>query len=133
MNTLNFIRTLIKLSLFDTYEGIPEDRVPDDEPAAFWNEYPNVYDFVCKKFSKFENVQIIKGIVPDSLSTVKINKVSCLSIDMNYSIPERAALDYFWDKMVSGGVITLDDYSFIGREKQKKLLMNLLLIKKLKY
>lgn len=106
--------------LFDTYEGVPSDRVPDDEPAAFWNEYHNVYDFVCKKFVEFENVKIVKGIVPDSLSNVKINKVSYLSIDMNYSVPERAALEYFWEKMVSGGIITLDDYSFIGREKQKQ-------------
>ena len=52
---VKFYKNLDKIFfLFDTYEGIPEDRVPDDEPAAFWNEYPNIYDFVCKKFSKFE-------------------------------------------------------------------------------
>ena len=106
--------------LFDTYEGVPEDRVPNDEPAAFWNEYHDVYDFVCGKFVEFENVKIVKGIVPDSLSSVEINKVSYLSIDMNYSVPERAALEYFWDKMVHGGIICLDDYAFLGREKQKQ-------------
>jgi O-methyltransferase len=109
-----------KFFLFDTYEGIPPDRVPDDEPAAFWNEYHNIYDFVCEKFGNFKNIKIVKGIVPDSLTDVKISKVSYLSIDMNYSVPERAALEYFWDKMVPGGIITLDDYSFIGREKQKQ-------------
>ena len=106
--------------LFDTYQGIPSDRVPDDEPAAFWNEYHDVYEFVCEKFAEFENVKIVKGIVPDSLPSVNIEKVSYLSIDMNYSVPERAALEYFWDKMTPGGIITLDDYAFLGREKQKK-------------
>ena len=92
----------------------------DDEPAAFWNEYRDVYEFVCERFADFENVKIVKGIVPDSLTSVDIKKVSFLSIDMNYSVPERAALEYFWDKMIAGGIIILDDYAFLGREKQKE-------------
>lgn len=109
-----------KFFLFDTYEGVPANRVPEDEPAAFWCEYTDVYDFVVKKFEKFPNTQIVRGIVPDSLNSVVIDKVSYLSIDMNYSVPERAALEHFWDKLVPGAIVVLDDYAFLGRNRQKE-------------
>jgi len=30
---------------------------------------------------------------------------------MNCAEPEVKALDYFWDKIVTGGIVILDDYS----------------------
>ena len=35
-----------------------------------------------------------------------------LSIDMNSSEPELAALEYFYDKMVPNGIIYFDDYGW---------------------
>ena len=64
-----------------------------------------MYEQVKNTFSGFSNVEIIKGAIPDTLSEVKTEKVSFLSIDMNAVKPEVAALNYFWDKMVSGGLI----------------------------
>ena len=49
--------------LYDTYEGLPSDRIPKNEPAAFWNEYRDVYGFVKNAFRDFKNIKIIKGIV----------------------------------------------------------------------
>lgn len=107
--------------LFDTYEGIPEKIVGKDEKkAALKNEYSNTYDYVVDSFKGFKNVNIIKGIVPDSLKTVNIDKVSYLSIDMNWAEPERATLEYFWPKLVKGGIIVLDDYAFPGRKLQQE-------------
>ena len=39
---------------------------------------------------------------------------------MNHSAPERAALEFFWPKMVSGGLIILDDYAFPDRDTQQR-------------
>lgn len=39
---------------------------------------------------------------------------------MNCLLPEVAALNFFWDKLVSGGIIVLDDYGFVNRIEQKK-------------
>jgi len=38
---------------------------------------------------------------------------------MNCVIPEIAAAEYFWDKLVPGAAIVLDDYGWIGCEEQK--------------
>ena len=38
---------------------------------------------------------------------------------MNCEIPEIAAAEFFWDTLVSGGVIVLDDYGWQGHIVQK--------------
>jgi hypothetical protein len=77
-----------------------------------------LYEQVQKTFSGF-NVKIIKGPIPDTLPLVAADKVSFLSIDMNCVIPEVAALDFFWPKLVSGGLVILDDYGYPGCLEQK--------------
>ena len=39
---------------------------------------------------------------------------------MNVMEPEIAAANYFWDKLVSGGVMILDDYGFPAHIVQKR-------------
>ena len=55
----------------------------------------------------------------DTLPQADCEKISFLSIDMNSEIPEVAALEYFWPKLVSGGIIVLDDYGYPGCLNQK--------------
>ena len=38
---------------------------------------------------------------------------------MNCAVPEIAAAEYFWDKLVSGAVIVLDDYGWVCHIEQK--------------
>jgi hypothetical protein len=64
--------------------------------------------------------QIIKGTVPETLPECTAEKICYLSIDMNCAGPEIAAANYFWDKLVAGAVIVLDDYGFMGHEEQQK-------------
>lgn len=47
------------------------------------------------------------------------SKIAYLYIDMNYVIPEIAAAEYFWDKLVPGAAIMIDDYGHAGHEEQK--------------
>jgi len=62
----------------------------------------------------------VQGIIPGTLSQVTAEKVSYLSIDMNCVAPEIAAAEFFWDKLVSGAVMVLDDYGFELHEPQKR-------------
>ncbi len=39
---------------------------------------------------------------------------------MNNAAPEIAAATYYWDRMVPGAPILLDDYGFVTYEVQKK-------------
>jgi hypothetical protein len=109
-----------KFYLFDTFDGPVQEHLTEDDVAAHWNKYGDVYETVTQTFKDFDNVDIIRGAVPESLESVDIKAVSFLSIDMNCVQPEIAALEHFWPKLVPGGLVVLDDYGWTGHEAQKK-------------
>jgi len=110
--------------LLDTYEGLVPSQITAEEKKAgiehYLGSYTNVYEQVKQTFSPFRNVNIIKGMVPGTLSLCKTERIAYLSIDMNVAEPEIAAANYFWDKMVTGAVMILDDYGFPQHINQKR-------------
>ncbi len=111
--------------LFDTFCGLDENHVTKEEKKvgllkSYADAYPECYKSVKHNFSEFKNVHLIRGCVPETLSQVHIPKVSYLSIDMNCVTPEIAAAEHFWDKLVDGGIVLLDDYGGKGHEMQKQ-------------
>lgn len=111
--------------LFDTFEGLDERYLTDTERANaqklehFKQFYVDCYDFVKENFSQYPRIEIIRGSVPDTLTKINIDKISFLSIDMNCAPPEIAAINHFWEKLVPGAMILLDDYGFVSYEEQK--------------
>jgi len=109
--------------LLDTFEGLdPKYSSPHELEKSYHIGYQKVkglHERVQETFKPF-NTCIIKGSVPDTLSKVKTTKVCYLSIDMNSVKPEIEALHFFWDKLVPGAMIILDDYGYPGYEAQKK-------------
>ena len=111
--------------LFDTFCGIDESYLNEEEKTQGRMEfskryYSECYEAVKANFAEFRRVHLIRGTVPDTLSTVNITKVCYLSIDMNCAKPEIEAATFFWDKIVSGGLVLLDDYAYVGYDEQKK-------------
>ena len=39
---------------------------------------------------------------------------------MNCALPERAALEFFWDTLSRGAIVLLDDYGYRGHECQRE-------------
>jgi hypothetical protein len=107
--------------LLDTYEGLVEGCISPEEQArgVRVGEYEPCYEAVLRTFGPYENVQIIKGIVPDTLPQVTSDKVAFLSLDMNTRDPEIAAAEYFWDRLVAGAAIVLDDYGWRKHAEQR--------------
>ena len=62
--------------LFDTYSGLVPEMVGPEEKAAYRNKYEDCYEFVKSSFGDYPNVKIVRGPVPDTLSSVDIHKVS---------------------------------------------------------
>ena len=129
---LNFEKINKFFFLFDTFEGIPIRQGKDCEIEMmnfmnklhyhdFSRKEGNYYKQVCETFLNYPNVKIIKGVVPESLKDISINKVSYFSVDMNNAFAEIEAIKFFWNKIVSYGIVLLDDYAF-GEEfaEQKK-------------
>jgi hypothetical protein len=51
---------------------------------------------------------------------VETARVSYLHLDMNCAPPEVAAFEYFWEKLVPGAIVLLDDYAYLGYESEKE-------------
>jgi len=117
---LAFEKSTKKFYLLDTFEGFDRSVLLDSEKKKYndASHYEKTYDEVRKTFGRFSNIEIVRGTVPFTLPEVKSSRVAYLSIDMNCVQPELAALDFFWPKMTSGGVILLDDFAYAGFEEQ---------------
>jgi O-methyltransferase len=118
---LDFNSTGRRFFLFDTFSGIPPDQISPQEKGR---EKENAYYYDCwatavKNFKPYPNVSLVRGRVPEILSTTDIAKVCYLSIDMNIAYPERAAMEFFWDKLVTGAIVVFDDSDWIPSREQK--------------
>jgi len=113
----------IKMFLYDAWEGMKAENLLKSESNNI-----NNYDYLDVENTKrnlkdFSNrIVFNKGYIPDSFkSSVNPEKLSWLHIDLNSSIATKAALDYFFGKIVPGGVILFDDYSHRGYEDTMKM------------
>lgn len=114
---IDFNSTYKNFWLFDTFDGVPYEQItPEELKVGRQNtasQYFDCYELAKKNFSPFPTAHLIRGKVPDSFkNTPPIDKVAYLCIDMNIVTPEVAALEYFWPKLVHGGVVVLDDYGW---------------------
>jgi len=111
--------------LFDTFAGIPEEQITERERALGRSVENDVYYDDCfetarRNFGGFPRAILVRGRVPDTLAAIEIDQVCYLSIDMNIAFPEVAAMEHFWDKLVTGAPVILDDYGWLGYAPQKE-------------
>jgi len=115
--------------LLDTFKGIDARFVSEEDLAAGVinkNEellqtgfYVQGADSVRANFSEWENISIIEGPIPETLPKVQASAIAYLHLDMNCSLPEVAAVQYLWDRLVNGAIVLLDDYAYCGYRPQK--------------
>ncbi len=67
-------------------------------------------DSVRACLHEFPRVNIVKGWVPEVLATLPLVDWAFVHLDVNLYRPTFAALEYFWPRMESGGVIVSDDF-----------------------
>lgn len=115
--------------LLDTFQGLDAKYVTEMEIKEGILEknkllmesgfYRADINSVIRNFAEWKNVNIIKGSIPETLPQVTSDQIAFLHIDLNCAPPEVAAVEFFWEKMVSGAVILLDDYAYWGYRQQK--------------
>lgn len=122
-NYIDFNATGRAFYLFDTFCGIPEDQMTDEERPNRVVEnrvaYHECYETARRNFGPFPRATLVRGKVPETFGRVAIGRVCYLSIDMNIAAPELAAMEYFWDKLSPGAVVVLDDYGWTNYRPQK--------------
>ncbi len=100
-----------KMHLFDTFTGIPEKGALDIIGIGSFAD-TNVKDVRASMPNAIFHVGIFPATAPDNLFGV-----SFVHIDCDQYATCKAAIEYFWPRMNTGGVIAFDDYGFAGIKK----------------
>lgn len=130
MTYLDWNRMDRKFYLVDTFSGIHEDILTDEEKMAGYVKsnrralarglYVNGVEGVRKNFEEWPLACVVQGAVPVALKDIPKSPFAFVHLDMNNITPERMAAEHFWPLMVKGAVMLLDDYAFVGYDLSKK-------------
>lgn len=105
------------LHLFDTFEGLPEPGVHDRDVHR-QGQYACSLDSVKEYLNGYENVHFHKGIFPESTADVEEQQYSLVHFDVDLYEGTYACLEYFYPRMIPGGVLLSHDYGLLaGVEK----------------
>ena len=113
---VNFNETGKRFYLFDTYNGIPLEQANEAErdprTAESALHYSECFELACRNFAPWPRCVLVRGRVPETFAQVDIKAVAYMHLDMNIAAPEIAAIEHFWPRLVTGGIVMLDDYGF---------------------
>ncbi len=99
---------------YDTYDYNPvENHENEFQKEGF-------FESVLARFEGYDQVKLVKGFIPDAFEQNIPEKIAYLHIDLNNAAAELHSLDYLFDRVVSGGVIILDDYEWSGIYRPQK-------------
>jgi len=119
MDYLDFGRIEKSFYLYDTFEGIPSEYDSEKHDSPLFRE-AGLHESVVRRFARFANAKIVRGVVPESFSSALPDRVAFLHLDMNSSKSEISALEVLFDRISPGGVIVFDDYGWVGYRAQQK-------------
>ncbi len=100
------------LHLFDSFAGL---SAPEESDGNYWeagNLACNRAE-VAANLAAFDDLVIFhEGWIPDRFGDVADTRFCFVHIDVDLAQPTRDAFDFFYPRMVSGGLIVCDDYGF---------------------
>jgi hypothetical protein len=106
-----------ELHLFDTFEGLPENCEKDGKVHSV-GQYATSVEGVRAFLEGHDNVHIHKGLFPDSAADLEEKEFCFVNLDMDLYEGTLAGLEYFYPKMIPGGVILSHDYSILAGVKK---------------
>jgi len=103
--------------LFDTFKGMPEVlKIDKKYKKGMLNDVS--FERVKQRLSKYNNILFYKGFFPDTAEAVKDKKFSFVNIDMDIYKSTKDSLEFFYKRMVKGGIIIGHDYQSIEAVKK---------------
>jgi len=93
----------------DSWEGVSE---PGEFDTDFFKtkKLDIPFEYAQKSLTKYSNINLHKGWIPDVFKEIEDLEYSYVNIDVDLYEPTKESIEYFWPKLISGGVLICDDY-----------------------
>lgn len=106
-----------QLHLFDTFTGMPSTA--DNDPSGHKKgDFGDVSLNAVKNYLQaFPFVRFYPGFIPERFEVVRGLKFAFVNIDVDLYQTSKDCCNFFYDRMVKGGVIIFDDYGCGDRYK----------------
>jgi len=101
--------------LFDSFEGMPNTTLEDGEAASEYvgdvvGSIEKVNTVLKRVGANMNQVHIVKGWFKDTFISVDIPKIALMNIDADWYESVKLCLEKFYDFVVPGGIVSIDDY-----------------------
>ncbi len=111
--------------MFDTFAGIPDSNLTDEERAAgfagSWSD--TSVQHVEERLAEWpDRTRFCVGDVFETLESAEIGTLALVHLDLNAAAATRRALEYAHPRVRAGGVIVCDDYGYTGYEPQRAVI-----------
>lgn len=105
------------LHLFDTFEGLPQAAAPDGTVHRA-SQYTCSLESVREYVGHYPNVFFYKGLFPDTAGPIADRKFCFVHFDVDLYESTKACIEFFYPRMLPGGMMISHDYSILAGVKQ---------------
>ena len=117
---INNNKKRINFHIFDSFEGLSKSTKEDDEffkktqeyKDSMTNHFRSSEDFLNNDvLSEFNFIKTYKGWIPSRFAEVSNSKFSFIHLDVDLYQPTLDSLNFFFERLVPGGILVCDDYN----------------------
>lgn len=106
------------LHLFDVFDSLHSNALSPsshaEEIRGYFGQFHASAAEVRKLFARDTDVQIHPGVFPDSAGSLDDERYSFVHLDLDLERGTFDALEYFYPRLVPGGILIGDDYTLAG-------------------
>lgn len=120
--------------IIDSFEGLsaPTDEDLKGDYIPEKGTFSSNINLVKNALSEFPNIQYFKGWIPSVLEQIPQYSYKFVHIDLDLYEPIKTSIEYFYPKLIKGGVILFDDYGSNLWPGAKKAIDDFCLINEIK-
>ena len=106
-----------ELHLFDTFGGLPQSTSAD-RGVHREKQYLCSLESVQQYLKNYKNVFFYPGLFPESAKSLPQRRFSFVHLDVDLYESTLAGLEYFYPRLIPGGIILSHDYSILAGVKK---------------
>ena len=109
-----------KFFIFDSFEGLSDFQKEDLKDNTVMDLAARKKEFACplnvvqENLKEFDFIDYKKGWIPERFAEIDNLKFSFVHIDVDLYQPIKDSFEFFYPRMLKGGIIVFDDYGYLS-------------------